>query len=312
MEHYLAARVGQKIAPKPKPDFNTRSLDFAIHDYLENLAGLVEQGRRSSKTLIQRTSLFKKAADFKSPEGIRIGDFDRALTPEAIEFIRDQWGARTAQADNCVKAFVSLYKWLKISPNPARGIEKVHESRGGAKAWSTTDLKNFMKTHPVGSTARLWLLLALFTGARRDDLAILGREHEEEREGLVWIEWQPQKKGSAFVSIPMMPQLYAATREMKVQGKSYLLNEHGRPFKNGNSLGTKVQRWTKAAGLERRSSHGLRKALATLLAEVGCSTHQIMSVLAHTKASTSEIYTESAERSRMARAAFDSIKHVQI
>lgn len=314
MEHYLAARIGQKVdaAQAPDPDIVRNSFDDAIARYIAHLTQQVEQGARSPLTLSQRKSLFKRAADFKSPEGARMGLHEQILPTEAIEHIRDEWGAATAQADNCVKAIVALYKWMKVRPNPARGIEKVHVSKGGAKAWSSDDLRAFLKVHRPGSHAYVWLMLSLFSGARRGDLIDLGREHEQERYGVTCIEWQPSKKGSAFASIPMVPQLFEATRATKIQGKTYLLNAYGKPFRSGDSLGVRVQRWTQDAGLKNRSSHGLRKALATLLAEMGCSNRQIMSVLTHTKATTSEVYTESAERARMAQSAFEAIKHVKL
>ncbi|MGP1357195.1 MAG: tyrosine-type recombinase/integrase [Roseicyclus sp.] len=99
---------------------------------------------------------------------------------------------------------------------------------------------------------------------------------------------------------------------MPVVGPTYLLGIHGRPFKNGNVLGNKVQDWTREAGLENRSSHGLRKSLAELLAEQGATSHQIMSVLAHTQSKTTEIYTKGAERTRLARAAMNAIAGLRI
>lgn len=311
MEHYCAARAGQTIEPKPEPTYHKKSLDAAIQGYLAYLEEMLKAGRVSPLTLKQRRSLLETAVDFKSPEGVRMGDLDRDLPTEAFEHIRDQWGAVTSQADNCTKALIQVYKWLKIKPNPVSDVEYVHVSKGGAKPWSKEDLQSFIKTHPKGSMGHVWLMLALFSGARRDDLSKLGRGNEVQRHGMTWLEFQPGKKGSAFVSIPMMPLLFESTRAPKVQGQTYLINVYGKPFKSGNSLGTKVQKWTKEAGLKRRSSHGLRKALATLLAEMGCSTHQIMSVMAHTKASTSEIYTKSAERALMAKSAFEAIQHVK-
>jgi hypothetical protein len=39
----------------------------------------------------------------------------------------------------------------------------------------------------------------------------------------------------------MFPQLLNATREMPLVAPTHLLGTHGRPFKNGNVLGNKVQ-----------------------------------------------------------------------
>ncbi len=311
-EHYWAARAGSKISDEPKKSAApAASLDALVDDYLSALEIKVAGGNASHLTLRQRKSLMKRACDILSPEGDRMGSLHCDLPREAIVHIRDHWGTRTAQADNCIKALRSAYDWAiergRARSNPAAGIRRVHRSKGGAVPWNAADLKQFLDHHPEGSMPRLWLLLALFTGARRGDLYLLGRDHEVQRDGITWLDWQPGKKGSASASLPMAPQLLAATRTMTVQGKAYLLSKHGRPFRSPEVLGNNVQNWTAEAGLSGRSSHGLRKALGGLLGEVGCSELQIMSILSHTEPTTSSIYTKSAERRRLASEAMQMV-----
>lgn len=98
----------------------------------------------------------------------------------------------------------------------------------------------------------------------------------------------------------MLPPLVEATRLSTVVGTSYILNEKGLPFTSVEALRVRVQRWCKAAGLEGRSSHGVRKAMAELMAEAGSTQHQIMSVMSHTEARTSEVYTKGVERRGLA------------
>lgn len=99
---------------------------------------------------------------------------------------------------------------------------------------------------------------------------------------------------------------------MKVQGRTYLLSKHGRPFRSPEVLGNSVQGWTTEAGLSGRSSHGLRKALGGLLGDLGCSELQIMSILSHTEPTTSSIYTKSAERRRMASEAMQMVGNLRL
>jgi integrase len=86
-----------------------------------------------------------------------------------------------------------------------------------------------------------------------------------------------------------------------------LLSKYGRPYRNPESLRRMVQAWTKEAGLKNRSQHGVRKGMGDLLAEAGCSQHQIMSMMSHTKPHTSAIYTRNADRRRLATAAVNAI-----
>ena len=143
------------------------------------------------------------------------------------------------------------------------------------------------------------------------DALILGRKHEARHNGQLWLEWQPGKKGSRPVAIPILPPLERTLRAMKVEGDTYILNERGQPFRSTETLRTRVRRWCDQAGLEERSSHGVRKALGGLLGEAGCSTRQIGAILSHVKPDTTAIYTESAERRLMSADAMASLSSIE-
>lgn len=314
-EHYYAARAGQKVEPGPaRPRLPIKSADALIRDYLDWLEMKVQAGQMSALTLKQRQSLLIRSLDTRDEFGERIGDLHFDLPPAAFVLMRDGWGDKTGQADNALKGFSAVYKWAKdrgkVASNPVLGVARVHKSGGGAVPWSAADLRAFLDRHSSGSTARRWLMLALFTAARISDTVRHGRQHEVIRDGIVWLDWQPIKAGSSFVSLPVAPQLLHELRAAKVEGKTYLLSQHGRPYRSPEGLRNMVQAWTGQAGLENRSQHGVRKALGELLAEAGCSQHQIMSVMAHTKPATSAIYTEKADRRRMAALAMDGIKNI--
>jgi integrase len=303
-EHYHAARMGQRIEHARPMAVAVNSLDGFIAEYLDHLTAQVAAGRASPLTLKQRRSLLKAACNFLSPERDRMGSLHVDLPQAAMLHIQDCWGSKTGQADNTIKSLSAAYAWGmsrgRVGANPAAGVPRIHKNQGGAVAWSSDDLRAFMAQHGEGTTARLWLLLALFTGARRADLAILGRANEVNRGGVTWLDYQPGKKGSAPASLPMAPQLYEAIRAMVVQGPAYLLTKHGRPFASADSLARSIEDWTAQAKLTGRSSHGVRKGLAGLLAEMRCSEHLIMTILTHTNPVTSSVYTKSADRRAMA------------
>jgi integrase len=314
--HYHAAREGKKLEGAVSKKPMDGSLDELSSEYLAFLQAQVEADRASLLTLKQRRQLLTAACDVKAPEGDRMGSLDRDMPKAAILHILDSWGSKTGAADNCRKALSAMYRWAidrdRLTNNPVVGIGRLHKSRGGAVPWKAEDLRKFVDRHPPGTTAYVWLVLTMFTGARRGDLAILGRQHENRHNGMIWLEWQPGKKGSAPMAVPMAPQLREATRAMTVQGPTFLLSAYGKPYASPDALGRKVEEWTAQAGLERRSSHGIRKALGTLLGELGCSELQIMSILAHTNPTTSSIYTKGAERRRMAASAMEVLEGVSL
>ena len=302
--HYYAARLGQTWEPS-QSNTAERSIDWLTARYLDFVANMVAAGQMSPATLKQRRSVLFRMCDFENTEGTRYGDCDMIAPTGAFVAIRDAWASKPGAADNLIKSIRALYAWAiergEIDHNPAAGIAPINRNpKGGATPWTPTDLLTFKKAHPKGTTAHLWLTLQAFTACRIGDAIWLGRDQEVRHGNEIWLEWQPRKKGSAKVQIPILPPLLAATREAKIVGPAYVLNERGQPFASTEALRVRVQRWCKAAGLPSRSSHGIRKAVAGAMAESGCTQHQIMSVMAHTEARTSEIYTRGVERRLLA------------
>lgn len=298
--YYYAARAGE-VWQEPNEVLIERSLDWLCSRYLDFVEKMVEAGQMSASTLKQRRSVLSRMCDHLDGDGDRYGSLDMDAPAAAFVAVRDAWAARPGAADNLIKSVRAVYKWAmerdEIGHNPAAGIGVINTSpKGGAVPWTSNDLKQFKERHPPGSIAHLWLTLQAFTACRIGDAIWLGRQQEVIREGQPWLEWQPRKKGSAFVSIPMLPQLYTATRTARIVGPAYLLNEKGKPFASVEALRVRVRRWCDAAGLPGKSSHGIRKAVAEMMAESGCSQHQIMAVMSHTQAKTSEIYTKGVER----------------
>ena len=69
--------------------------------------------------------------------------------------------------------------------------------------------------------------------------------------------------------------------------------------------------WCDQAALPNRSAHGVRKAVGGLLAEAGCTEHQIMAILAHVEARTTEKYTKSAARAALALDGMQALRSLE-
>lgn len=297
--HYYAARQGERWESS-EPQAVEKSLDWLKDRYLKYLEKMVAAGNRSNHTLKQRRSQLNQVCNFLDTSGNRYGDFDMNAPTSAFVAIRDDMADRPGAADNTMKSIRGMYEWAieagQVTSNPATGIKKINLNPEGAVPWTAQDLKQFKDAHPKGSTAHLWLTLHAFTVCRIGDAVWLGRDQEKVYNDQIYLEWTPRKKGSAPVSIPMLPPLFEATRACKVVGPAYILNSKGKPYKSTEGLRVRVQRWCKEACLVERSSHGIRKAVAEMMAESGISQHQIMAVMSHTQAKTSEVYTKGAER----------------
>lgn len=298
-EIYLAARSGIVVKPSmtPKERSLRGSVNWLTHSYEEHLSALVEAGQASEATLKQRKYFFSELRK-------DCGEYDMNIPQSRLIEIRDANAATPGKADNMMGAYRAMFRWAVergiCKTNPAVGIGTIHKGNGGATPWSVSDLKTFRGAYPLGTREHLALTLFMFTACRIGDVIHLGRESEFTRQGMRWIGWEPTKKNSSRVEIPLAPPLEKAIRAQTVVGETYLLTQYGKPFKSTNSFGNKFREWCEGAGLKNRSPHGIRKAAGHLLAQEGATQYQIMTLHGHSQAKTSEVYTKGVERQKMA------------
>ncbi|MBR9779823.1 MAG: tyrosine-type recombinase/integrase [Rhodospirillales bacterium] len=318
MEHYHAARAGIQLPPEPENplDLYVRgSLDWLVGSYVENLEAMVEAGLASVLTLKQRRSLLKELCNRTNSDGRRFGQYRMDMPTFEIVKAHEALATTPGKADNMLKAVRAMYKWSCLRGitrvNPATGVSRFNINRGGARPWTVDDLRQYRAIHLPGTSAHLCITLFMFTACRISDAYRLGRGNEFTRDGVLGLGWQPQKKGSSYVEIPILPPLFKATRATTVQGNAYMLTEYGQPFKSAEGLRNRFKKWCLEADLPDLSSHGIRKAAGKLLAEEGCTQYEIMSVHGHAEAKTSETYTSGAERWRLARQAMKRLEGME-
>jgi len=313
MELYRAARAGIKALPQGKPEDRVMrsSLDWLRVKYIDHLQAMVEAGEASDKTHKQRKGLLQRMCDMVTEEGDRFGDFEMEMPTHFITRARNQMAKTPGAAANMVKAIRAMYKWSFetgiTQTNPAINISPPRPKGKGAIPWTVEDLYQFRDKHPPGTMAYLAVTLFMFTSCRISDAYMLGRKNEFEYKGRTWIGWQPVKKGSTFVDIPILPPLMKALRSQTVVGETYLLNEYGQPFASPEGLRNRMRKWCDEAGLPHLSSHGIRKGSGTMMIEMGCSVHDVMSVQGHSDSKTSDVYTKSFNRRQHAENAMDKL-----
>ena len=160
---------------------------------------------------------------------------------------------------------------------------------------------------------RLAIELLLATAARGGDVVKLGPQHIHE--GAITFE-QSKTKGSkkSTVIVPVHSDFCAALKAMP-PGKvvrlttdtTFLRTSFGQPFTPAGFTNW-FRRCCNEAGISKGlSAHGLRKATARRLAEMGCTTHQIAAVTGHASLSEVERYTEAANRKRLAEEAMTKL-----
>lgn len=271
---------------------------------MEHFQSKVDAGTASHKTLKKKKNLFRPL--------LRTPDRAMLIPDHKLLEMQDGMSATPAQADAFISAVRVMYDWAKkrkhIKTNPASDIEPIYVKGDGATPWKSADVKAYFAHHKSGSKEHVAMSILLWTGCRVEDLTMLGRSFECLIDGIEALRWIPQKKGSSEVIIPLLPPLKEATRAPVVQGNTYVLGRGAKPYSSGDTMSAMFIKWCKDAGLKGLSAHGVRKGLAELLAELGCSQYEIMAILGHSEAKTSEVYTRRVERWKLANGALNRVQ----
>lgn len=246
------------------------------------------------------------------------GKVDRGTLPyqqmqrrHVIE-IRDELRSTPGAQNNIVKSMSAMFAWavdadlLKL--NPCAGISRL-KSGEGFHTWTLDEVTKFEERHPVGSKARLALHLAMFTGLRLSDLAIIGRQHVKDG----WLKIRPGKtSGSSGVTVevPVLAELQETIAKTPTGDLAFLVTEWGRPF-SVDGLGNKMRQWCDEAGLPQCSMHGLRKAGAVIAAENGATDDELMAIFGWTTKQQTTLYTRNASRRRLAEGAMHKLLREQ-
>jgi integrase len=216
----------------------------------------------------------------------------------------DGSGART----NRRKHLSALCSWgvenKHLSSNPVRDIKAGRKVKGGGYyTWTTPDVRQFLEYHSGEAIrarkARLALGLLLFSGSRRQDMVTLGRQHT--RSGN-WIQYVPRKtlyKRRTVVQKPLLSVLKKIITESPCGKLTFLETAQGKPF-TAAGFGNWFRNRCDEAGLPMCTAHGLKKAGATIAAENGATTRQLMAMFDWDTPSMAEVYTRAAEQKRLA------------
>ncbi len=309
-EHYNSARIGIQL-PAPsdaRPQYVEKSISWLAEAHLDYVNKEVANGLKSPITLKEKIKLYNRLKNY-------CGEYNVDMPRSEVIRIRDDMAGTPAYADKMMQCIRVLFDWGMerdyCGANPATGIKNIDRGKGGAVVWTRAEVSRYLKHHEAGTAAHTTMMILLCTACRIGDAISLGRDNEfVGDDGVRYLGWQPAKKGSTYVEIPMVPSLHEATRASKIQGGTYLLNKYGRPMKTAGVLGQMFKRWNHQAGIEGKTAHGIRKSVATILADMGFSQYHVMSVLSHTEAQTSEIYTKQVNRRDLAREAMSEFAKI--
>lgn len=219
-----------------------------------------------------------------------------SFTQDVIQAGVDRRHETPAMAANFMKVMSGLFGWAKkmrfVDVNPTLDIDLPEYKTTGFPAWTVEDVIKYRQVHQAGTPQRLAMELMLFTGLRRSDMVRVGRQHITGR--VLSID---TAKTGARIAVELSDDLIDLINATPREGLHLIESSQGKPFVEG-SFGNWFHETCVEAGVK-KSAHGLRKLSATLAAEGGAATHQLLAQYGWTNISTAEIYTKGIDRKRL-------------
>ena len=232
------------------------------------------------------------------------------MTSYHVRKLRDQKRGKPGAARNCLKALKALFAWAVeyklVSHDPTQGVKPVEYSARPLHTWTNDEINKFKERFPIGTKPYDALTILLYTAGRREDAVRLGPSNIQNNR-VVFYQAKNEHRNPVKVDIPVHPDLGEIIRRTPADNETFLMTEYGKPF-SPNGFGNKFRKWCNQAGLPQCSTHGLRKAIATFLAEGGASAHEIMSVTGHQTLEEVERYTRDAQRQLLANSAMQKLR----
>ncbi|MGV1884165.1 tyrosine-type recombinase/integrase [Rhizobium sp. 23-156E] len=180
-----------------------------------------------------------------------------------------------------------------VKIDPTIGIDLPEYKTTGFAAWTVDDVRKFRVRHPIGTHERLAMELMLLVGLRRSDVVLVGRQHITGR--ILSIDTM---KTGARISVELSDDMLALIEATPREGLHLIESSVGKKFVK-ESFGNWFRDACNAAGILTKSAHGLRKLSATLAAEGGAASHQLLAQYGWTSIATAEIYTKGIDRKKL-------------
>jgi integrase len=169
--------------------------------------------------------------------------------------------------------------------------------------WTEDEVQRYEKRWHIGTKERVWLDVLLYTGLRRGDAVTPGKQHV--RNGVAILRTE-KSQGEVTVTLPILPALAATLKAGPVGDLAYICGKKGKPLAK-EAFGNLFRKAVRAAGIQGKSAHGLRKVGATRAAENGATVAELQSIFGWHGGRMPSLYTEAANRARLSKKAMGKL-----
>jgi integrase len=272
------------------------------------LAWLIERYRETNAwtglslaTRRQRENILKHVLDSAGHQSIG------KITKATIVAGRDRRAKTTPfQARHFLDVMRSLFRWAveagMVKVDPTVGIsDPTLPKTAGFPSWAEEDVATYEKRWPIGTRQRVWLAVLLYTGLRRGDAVMLGKQHV--RDGVATIKTE---KTDTEVTIPISSELAEILSIGPTGDLHFICNVDGKPFTK-ESFGNAFSDACRQARVA-KSAHGLRKLAAQRAAHAGATERELDAMMGWTGGRMAAHYTRGADRRRLALAGASKLR----
>jgi integrase len=292
------------------------SVGAAIAEYLSSSAFVTNRRngrRRSERTTDKERWILDSFRGRIGPNGKRFGDRPLVgLQQQHVQAILDDMREIPAAARDLLKALRGLMRWAKrngrIKVDPGAEVDPPPmEPSEGLPTWEEEHIAQFEAHHHSGSKAGLALTLLIWTGQRREDIVVMGRQHMRP-DGTIRLR---QLKTGTEVNIPVFAdELRDAIASVPAGQLTFLQTEFGKPFSEGGFYNWFIDRCREAGLPPGLALHGLRKAFCCRLADAGVEAADIAAISGHlTLAMVQKYIAQRNKRAGAVRAMTKLVEH---
>ena len=220
-----------------------------------------------------------------------------AISREEIEtFINTIEGRQSA---NKLLEFIKrVFKWLKrhkmLAVDHIADIERFDVITDGFARWSEEEVAQFKRYYPPGTWEYTVIDVLLNTGCRISDALALGPRNLQGRH----LHYVAQKNKVA-VDLTLPESFYNRLTHVTKRKRRFICHpKTNRAFRDYDQFYHYFKKALKRAGIN-KTCHGLRKTVATRLANAGFSASVIMAKMGWKRLSSAEIYVTEANRKKL-------------
>lgn len=284
-EAYQAALKGD--SPRATPGTASGSLEWLWNLYRQTGAWTEEL---SATTRLQRERIMRKVVATGGNQPLS------KITPAAIKAGIER--RKPYAARHFVDTMRGMFKWAisaqHVKSDPTAGLSVKKPKTKGFPPWSEEQLEIYETRWPLGTRERVMFGVYAFTGLRAGDVAILGKQHI--RNGIITLD---TLKNDTRVTLPVLPELAEILAAGPLGELAIIANKRGQPMSKA-TIGNLFRKAVRAAGIQDRSAHGIRKAAATRAAYNGANIQTLNAIFGWTGNQMAMLYTEAADRRRLA------------